>query len=67
MRFLHLLAPADRRDQIELLIEASEGESNRLRDLRAGLPAGVLAAWLDHEIGQLEARRAWLEDLKGRV
>ncbi len=69
LRFLHLLAPAKRREQIERLGEMSEGERARLMDLRAGLDgeAGHLGAWLDHEIAQIEGRIAWLEELAGRV
>ncbi len=68
-RFLHLLAPAKRRVQIERLGEMSEGARARLMDLRAGLngEAGHLGAWLDHEIAQIEGRIAWLEELAGRI
>ncbi len=69
LRFLHLLAPAKRRQQIERLAELSEGERARLKDLRAshGEEAGHLAAWLDHEIAQVEGRVAWLKELVHRV
>ena len=55
MRFFHLLEPAERRHQLELLIEATEGEIARLEDLRRGQPAGLLAAWLAHDLAQLVA------------
>jgi DNA-binding PadR family transcriptional regulator len=63
MRFFHLLDPAERREQSALLIEATEGEINRLRDLRRQHGEGLLGAWLDHDIAQLEARRAWFARL----
>lgn len=65
LRFLPLL-PADRRaDQAALLIEASRVELARLIDLRARHAAepGTFHDWLDHDIGQAEARLAWFERL----
>lgn len=64
-RFMHLLDPADRREQAEMLSDVCEEEIARLQDLRQSQDGdnGYLAAWLDHDIGQLEARRAWLADL----
>ena len=67
LRFLHLLEPSERREQIDLLIEATESEINRLNDLRAHHGGGLLAQWLDHDLGQLAARHSWFEALKGRV
>ena len=67
LRFLHLLEPSERGAQVDLLLEATDGEINRLRDLRAHQGAGLLAEWLDHDLAQLAARRAWFEALKGRV
>lgn len=61
-RFLHLLEPEDRALQLAMMAEACEVELARLRDLRArhaGAP-GYLAAWLDHDIGLVEARLDWL-------
>jgi DNA-binding PadR family transcriptional regulator len=69
LRFLHLLDPAVQRQQLDLLAEASESELVRLSDLRrhhADDP-GHLVEWLDHEIGQLEARLAWLAALAARL
>lgn len=63
-RFLHLLEPDDQRTQVDMLMDAVEGELARLMDLRShqeGKP-GHLTAWLDHEIDALESRLAWLED-----
>jgi DNA-binding PadR family transcriptional regulator len=67
MRFFHLLGRDEQRDQLELLIEATEGEIARLRDLLAHQGAGLLADWLGHDIAQLESRQRWFEELKGRV
>ncbi|WP_207478135.1 hypothetical protein [Arenibaculum pallidiluteum] len=65
LRFLHLLEPADRCDQIEQLAELHEAELARLEDLRArhADEPGHLGAWLDHDIGQTRARLAWFADL----
>ena len=65
LRFLHLLAPAERRLQAETLAELSERELARLTQLRAhhaGEP-GHLVAWLDQEIAQVESRLAFFQDL----
>jgi DNA-binding PadR family transcriptional regulator len=64
MRFFHLLSRAERCEQLDLLIEATEGEINRLTDLRANNAQGLLARWLDHDIAQLEARKRWFESRK---
>ncbi len=67
-RFMHLLADADRRDQIEMLCEVCETELARLEDLRGhhADDSGYLLAWLDHEIDQHEQRLRWLEGLLDR-
>ena len=68
-RFLHLLEPADQYEQADLLVEASEQELARLDDLRqrhAG-DDGYLIPWLDHDVGLLEARLAWLTELRDRI
>ncbi len=67
MRYLHLLAPAERDEQIELLIESTQGEISRLADLRARHGTGLLAEWLDHDLAQLDARRAWFAAHRGRT
>ncbi len=62
MRFFDLLDADEKRQQLDLLVEATEGEIARLADLRAREPAGLLADWLGHDLAQLEARRRWFED-----
>jgi DNA-binding PadR family transcriptional regulator len=66
-RFLHLLEPAEGREQVDGLIDMCRAEHGRLADLRGQPPGdgGNLAAWLDHDMGQLEARIAWLEEYRG--
>jgi hypothetical protein len=67
MRFFHLLAADERRGQLDLLIEATEGEIGRLKDLHAHQAEGLLADWLGHDIAQLEARKEWFEHLRAQV
>ena len=68
MRHLHRLDAEARRDQIDVLIEMSETELARLRDLRADDGGeGYLRAWLDHDIGQVEARLGWFKGFRERV
>ncbi|MGQ0662920.1 MAG: hypothetical protein ACT4P2_04920 [Pseudomonadota bacterium] len=64
LRFLHLLEPAARRRQFEMLIELAEAELVRLSDLSArhAAPGDAFGDWLAHEIAQTEARRAWYRD-----
>jgi DNA-binding PadR family transcriptional regulator len=66
MRFLHLMEPADRRVQAELLHDICERELARLIDLREhhGLEAGYLHDWLDLEIAQSRARLDWTTRLR---
>lgn len=68
-RFLHLLEPVDRRNQADLLLDVCEGELARLEDLRQhhANDHGYLVEWLDHDIGLLESRLAWLENFRGRL
>lgn len=62
LRFLDLLAPEARADQLDLLAEALTGERARLSDLRRGTDAASpLAAWLDLELAQIDAKIAWCE------
>ena len=65
LRFLHLLPPAERRLQAEVLMELSERELARLTQLRAhhAGDTGHLVAWLDREIAQVEDRLAFFRDL----
>ncbi|MSP81940.1 MAG: hypothetical protein EXQ94_03150 [Alphaproteobacteria bacterium] len=67
LRFLDLLSEADRREQLETLIEAREGERARLLDLRSREAArgGTFLAWLDHDIGLLATDIAWYRGLLG--
>ncbi len=69
MRFLHLLEREARLGQAEMLIEVCERELTRLTDLRAHHAAegGQLIDWLDHDIGQIEARLAWFRALEARL
>ena len=65
-RFLHLLDSKDQIDQADLLIEVCENELARLDDLRhyhAG-DEGFVVEWLDHEVGQVESRLAWLGEFR---
>lgn len=69
LRFLHVLTPAEQREQVDLMLEMSENERARLADLHdrhAGEP-GRLNDWLALEIDHVEARIAWFEDLLARV
>ena len=67
-RFLHHLDDADRRAQIDLLVDSCEKELARLDDLRAhhADDPGALASWLDHDIAAIERRIAWLKEFRGR-
>ncbi len=65
-RFLHLLDKTDQRTQADLLVEVCENELARLDDLRghhAG-DGGFLIQWLDHDIGLLQRRLAWLAEFR---
>ncbi len=66
MRFLHLLAPADRRDQADMMIEACQAEIARLSDLETddGGATGYFGDWLAHDIALARARCDWLERLR---
>ena len=66
LRFLHLLAPADQRLQVEMLVEISERELARLTELRAyhAGDTGQLVAWLDHDIAAIRDRLDWFRDLE---
>lgn len=66
LRFLHLIEFQDQLEQADILIENCETELARLDDLRAsyGDAPGYLAAWLDHDIDQLEAHLDWLESFR---
>jgi DNA-binding PadR family transcriptional regulator len=72
-RFLHHLEPGERRDQIDGLVRLCMNEHDRLSELRdqpTDQPTdegGGLSAWLDHDLGQLEARIAWLEEYRNNL
>jgi DNA-binding PadR family transcriptional regulator len=68
-RFIHLLEPNEQERQIEMLLDVSESELARLEDLReASADLGpALLAWLDHDIGQLRERLAWLDRIRQHV
>jgi DNA-binding PadR family transcriptional regulator len=62
LRFLDLLAPEGRMDQLDFLADALIGEHARLADLRCATdPNSPLASWLDLEIEQIDAKIAWCE------
>lgn len=71
MHFFGCLAPEDQREQLDLMIEACDKELGRLGDLRAYQPVvaggGHLPSWLDLEIAEIGARRAWFEGLKAGI
>ncbi len=66
MRFLHLLAPAERRQQAEIMIEMCERQLARLTELRGhhGDAPGHLTGWLDHEVDQTRQRLEWFRNLQ---
>lgn len=71
MRFLGLLGPDRRRDQMALIGASLESEIARLAALRARRHAessddDALVAWLDHDIDQLSASLAWFRAQAGR-
>ena len=68
-RFLHRLERAEQRDQIDLMLEASESELARFEDLRGHHDGeiGHLTGWLDHDISRLEKRLDWLTKFKSKL
>jgi DNA-binding PadR family transcriptional regulator len=61
-RFLHLLPAPAQAEVLDGLIELYQAEHARLVELRAASGArDRLAAWLDHDLGQIDDRIAWLE------
>lgn len=68
MRFLPLLTVGERRDQVDLLIDACELELARLSDLRnPGADEQFFQDWLGHDIDLVETRLTWLRTLRERV
>ena len=68
LNFFETLSPDERRIQAEALEEACERELTRLLDLRShhAESGGLLVAWLDHEIAEIEGRRDWFKELAAR-
>jgi DNA-binding PadR family transcriptional regulator len=66
MRFLHLLEPAERRLQTEIMTEMGERQLARLTELRGHHrdAPGHLTGWLDHEIDQTRERLDWFRNLQ---
>jgi DNA-binding PadR family transcriptional regulator len=69
LHFLETLSPEERRVQAEMLEEACERELTRLLDLRShhAESGGLLVDWLDHEIAEIESRRAWFRGLASKT
>lgn len=69
LRFLHLLDPAEQREQAEQLVELFETELARLEDLRRSYEGepGHLISWLDHDIDQVRNRLDWFQALFDRL
>ncbi len=66
IRFLHLLQPEHRREELAALIGLYQQEILRLEDLRetqSGEP-GHLDCWLEHDIAQNRSRLAWFRALQ---
>ncbi|MFQ5467320.1 MAG: hypothetical protein ACE5DS_04210 [Kiloniellaceae bacterium] len=63
MRFLHLLEPADRRLQVEMIAEMYERQLVRLTELRAHHAAapGCLPGWLDLEVTKTRQTLEWFQ------
>lgn len=69
MRFLHLLAPAEQRAELDLLAQAAAAEVERITELRRQFAAedGHLVQWLDFDRSESEARLAWFRNLRERL
>ncbi len=69
LHFFETLSPEERRVQAEALEEACERELTRLLDLRGhhAENGGLLVAWLDHEIAEIESRRDWFRQLAAQA
>lgn len=66
IRFLPLMPEAERRDQLDMLVEITEQEQARLEDLRRGAASdgALMDAWIDHEIEQVTTRLRWFDGLR---
>lgn len=68
MRYLTLLQADERRDQVDLMIDACELELARLCDLRdPSSGERHFQDWLNNDIGLVVARLEWLKDFRERV
>jgi DNA-binding PadR family transcriptional regulator len=69
LHFFETLSAEEQKMQAEMLEEACERELARLLDLRShhAENAGLLVDWLDHEITEIEGRRAWFRQLAARA
>ena len=68
MRFLPLLSADERRDQVDLLIDACELELARLSDLSDPTSDDpYFQDWLTHDISLVHSRLAWLHAFHDRV
>jgi DNA-binding PadR family transcriptional regulator len=69
LAFFETLSLEEQRMQVEVLQEACERELVRLVDLRShhAESGGLLVAWLDHEIAEVEARQAWFRRLAAQT
>lgn len=69
MRFLHVLEPEVQRQQVEGIEDLCDAELARLEDLYQHHKgeAGHLAAWLEHDMGQLKARIDWLQRFRAAL
>lgn len=68
-RFMDVLTPEERQQQLDKMVHTVESEMARLEDLRAhhAEDGGHLIDWLDREIGDLERRHAWLEAKRSAI
>jgi len=69
VRFLHVLEPKDRQEQIEMLLDAADAELGRLDTLDSvhGGESDLFKAWLSQERATVEARSAWLEAIQATL
>ncbi|HEX9448606.1 MAG TPA: hypothetical protein VF920_11530 [Dongiaceae bacterium] len=69
MHFLALLSLDEQQAQIEMLEETCNRELARLADLRNHHASEdtPLLPWLDHEIDEVTARRAWFQRLRATL
>jgi DNA-binding PadR family transcriptional regulator len=65
MRFLHLLSDADKRAQMDMLVDVVESDLARLEDLAEASrdESDEFRRWLGFEIEQARQRLSWLEKI----